>query len=109
MAGISEASRDNTGSREFFDGTVLPSIAFPSDHAVVSALFHVRRNPSSPPPAAEEPVAMAVHLVDLDQGGSIHAQRQHVDLAWEQLDPLVTNPGSTAQGPGDAIHGSSSR
>ena len=55
VAGISEASRDNTGSREFFDGTVLPSIAFPSDHAVVSALFHIRRTPRSPRVPASAP------------------------------------------------------
>ncbi len=55
VAGISEASRDNTGSREFFDGTVLPSIAFPSDHAVVSALFHIRRTPRSPRVSASAP------------------------------------------------------
>jgi hypothetical protein len=87
MAGISEASRDNTGSREFFDGTVLPSIAFPSDHAVVSALFHLRRNPLSPTPEepADEPAA---------QGRGAPADAKPADS-----DPQGSNPAPGARGP----------
>ena len=67
ISGISGASRDNTGSREYFDGTVLPSIEFPSDHAVVSAVFHIRRPATLapahaiPPPPAETAAEVALN------------------------------------------------
>ena len=45
--GVTDAARDNTGHRAFVDGTVLPTLEFPSDHAIVSAVFHLRPRPTS--------------------------------------------------------------
>ena len=45
---MSRATRDNTGRRGFEEGTVLPTLDFPSDHAIVSAVLALR--PRRPAP-----------------------------------------------------------
>ena len=53
VSGVSAAARDTTGRRRFVDGLVLPTLEFPSDHAVISAVFHLRSDgPHSPAAAA---------------------------------------------------------
>jgi hypothetical protein len=37
-----ESARDNTGNREFAESVVFPTLAFPSDHAIVSCLLERR-------------------------------------------------------------------
>ena len=49
VARVSHAARDTTGHRALADGTVLPTLAFPSDHAAISAVFHIRAAPRPPP------------------------------------------------------------
>ena len=34
--------RDNTGERRYVEDMILPTTSFPSDHAVISATFHMR-------------------------------------------------------------------
>ena len=51
-ARITGVARDNTGRREFVEATVLPSVEFPSDHASVRAVFHLRAAPAQPEAAA---------------------------------------------------------
>jgi hypothetical protein len=42
---VGGAARDNTGGRAFVDGTVLPTLNFPSDHAIVSAMVVLWERP----------------------------------------------------------------
>jgi hypothetical protein len=51
MARVAAAGRDNTGRRRYVDGMVFPTRDFPSDHALITAIFHPVR-PSTPEPAA---------------------------------------------------------
>ena len=39
---IAEVRRDNTGAGRFAPDSVFPSLEFPSDHAIVSAQYHLR-------------------------------------------------------------------
>merc|ERR1719263_1762366 len=40
--------KDNTGSRQFIEGTSLPSLQFPSDHGIVGATFEPAATLSTP-------------------------------------------------------------
>jgi hypothetical protein len=44
---VSNAIRDNTGKKNFVEGIVLPSLQFPSDHALVSGSFLFQAVPIS--------------------------------------------------------------
>ena len=54
---IEEITRDNTGQRVFMEGLVLPTASFPSDHAMISATFHLHPHPGT---AGACPIAAAV-------------------------------------------------
>ena len=49
MASVTRACRDNTARRRYAEGAVFPTLDFPSDHALISAVFLPRRAP--PPPS----------------------------------------------------------
>ena len=52
---VDGAARDNTGRRRYAEGAAYPSPAFPSDHALVSAVFRLRPDAGRPPPAPTHP------------------------------------------------------
>ena len=49
VLGVMDAARDNTGRRIFLEGVVFPSTDFPSDHAIVSAVFSFKPAVACPP------------------------------------------------------------
>jgi hypothetical protein len=49
MASVTRACRDNTARRRYAEGAVFPTLDFPSDHALISAVFLPGRGP--PPPS----------------------------------------------------------
>eukprot|EP01061_Rhynchopus_euleeides_P018229 TRINITY_DN30146_c0_g2_i4.p1 TRINITY_DN30146_c0_g2~~TRINITY_DN30146_c0_g2_i4.p1 ORF type:complete len:1794 (+),score=828.70 TRINITY_DN30146_c0_g2_i4:104-5485(+) len=42
-------TKDNTGKREYIEGMVFPTLQFPSDHGITSALLQHRDRPALPP------------------------------------------------------------
>ena len=63
---VSDVRRDNTGAGRFDEGLALPTTAFPSDHAIVSAAIRLR-------PAAAIAAAAAAAAAD-------PAERLHADV-----------------------------
>jgi hypothetical protein len=53
---MTDVRRDNTGTGRYEEGLALPTTAFPSDHAVVSAAVRLRPVASAAPAASDEGV-----------------------------------------------------
>jgi hypothetical protein len=56
---ITEVRRDNTGAACFDEGLALPTMAFPSDHAIVSAAVRLRPVAAETEPQVGDAVAVA--------------------------------------------------
>ena len=56
---MSPPSRDNTGARAYSDTLILPTVDFPSDHAIVSATLRFRPAAKGDPAGGAECKALA--------------------------------------------------